>query len=195
MDTKQIQEERIREYFIQATKKILRGEGLKAINVRNIAKEAGYSYATLYNYFKDVKDLVFECVKDFQDECNTFIQEQVKGSQYGIPRIKKITLSYITYFVQYPGIFELFYLEKMGDLSGKKPTIKLIVDFHNEITKSEWQNCIEKNICTEQEAKIKQELLKNLTVGILIFYINRYTPKDYKEFLALAESQIENILK
>ncbi len=69
MERKQIQEQRIKNYFIQATKDLLKGEGLRTVSVRNIADRAGYSYATLYNYFKDVKDLVFECVKDFQEEC------------------------------------------------------------------------------------------------------------------------------
>ena len=53
MERKKIQEERIRGYFIQATKEILKGEGLSALSVRNIADRAGYSYATLYNYFKE----------------------------------------------------------------------------------------------------------------------------------------------
>ena len=62
MEKKQIQEQRIKSYFIQATKEILKGEGLKCISVRNIADKAGYSYATLYNYFKDVQDLIHEMV-------------------------------------------------------------------------------------------------------------------------------------
>ena len=55
----------MRGYFIQAAKEILKGEGLESMSVRNIADQAGYSYATLYNYFKDVKDLILECIKDF----------------------------------------------------------------------------------------------------------------------------------
>jgi AcrR family transcriptional regulator len=69
MKNKEIQEQRMRGYFIQATKNILKGEGLKSISVRNIADQAGYSYATLYNYFKDVNELIFLCVNDFQEEC------------------------------------------------------------------------------------------------------------------------------
>ena len=53
MEKKEIQEQRMRGYFIQATKEIIKGEGIKSVSVRNIADRAGYSYATLYNYFKD----------------------------------------------------------------------------------------------------------------------------------------------
>lgn len=90
MDNKIIQEERMKGYFIQATKKILKGEGLKAVNVRNIAREAGYSSATLYNYFKDIKDLIFECVKDFQSECEEIVKFETQNSERGLYRIKRL---------------------------------------------------------------------------------------------------------
>jgi len=86
VERKEIQEQRMKGYFIQATKDILKGEGLRAISVRNIADRAGYSYATLYNYFSDVKDLIFECVKDFQDEAREFIAAETKNSEPGLDK-------------------------------------------------------------------------------------------------------------
>ncbi len=65
MKNKEVQELRMKNYFIQATKEILKGEGLQAVSVRNVADKAGYSYATLYNYFKDITELIFVCVNDF----------------------------------------------------------------------------------------------------------------------------------
>jgi AcrR family transcriptional regulator len=194
MTNKKIQEERIKNYFIQATKKILKGEGLKAVNVRNISREAGYSYATLYNYFKDVKDLIFECVQDFQAECEEQIKTDIKGSQHGIIRIKKIVSSFMKYFVQYPGIFELFYIEKTSDLGQKHPTTNMIYTFLDKLCEEEWNYCIENNICSPQDSEIKKETLRNLIVGILLFYLHRYNPKNYNDFLKLSERQINNIL-
>jgi AcrR family transcriptional regulator len=105
MSNKEIQEQRMRGYFIQATKEILRGEGLRNVSVRNIAERAGYSYATLYNYFKDIKDLIFECVKDFQAECEDHVRRETKNSARGKEKIEAIVKAYVKYFVQYPGIF------------------------------------------------------------------------------------------
>lgn len=193
-DNKKIQEERIREYFIQATKKIIKGEGLKTVNVRNIADEAGYSYATLYNYFKDIKELVFECVKDFQFECEETVNLETKNSRHGLSKIKNITISFMKYFVQYPGIFELFYLEKTSDLGHKHPTIKMIYSFLDQLTEEEWKYCIENKICNQTEAEQKKETLRNLTVGILLFYMNRHTPSSYKEFVAITDRQLNAAL-
>ena len=88
MKHKEIQEERMRGYFIEAAKEILKGEGLRCISVRNIADRAGYSYATLYNYFNDSKELIYECVKDFQDECESSVKSDTENLSPGKKTIK-----------------------------------------------------------------------------------------------------------
>ena len=60
MEKKEIQEQRMRQYFIDAAKEIIKGEGLKCISTRNVSDRAGYSYATMYNYFKNINDLIYE---------------------------------------------------------------------------------------------------------------------------------------
>ncbi len=193
-ENQRIQEERIKTYFIEATKKILKGEGLRAINVRNIAKEAGYSYATLYNYFKDVKELVFECAKDFERECTELVQTETKNSKRGKLKIKSISKSYVKYFVQYPGIFELFFLERITDLGHKNPTINLVYSLLDNLCEDEWNYCIEQDIYSKKEVEIKKELLRNSLVGLLLFYLNRHTPQNYNEFFELTNRQIESII-
>lgn len=190
-----IQEERMKAYFVEATKKLLKGEGLKVVNVRNIAEEAGYSYATLYNYFKDVKELVFECAKDFESECIEIVKEETKNSKRGISRIKSISKSYVKYFVQYPGIFELFFLERITDLGHKNPTNNLVYFLLDNLCEEEWNYCMQQHIWSKNEIEIKKELLRNNLAGLLLFYLNRHTPKNYNEFVELTNRQIENIIR
>ena len=193
-DNKSIQEERMRGYFIEATKKTLRGEGLKSINVRNVAKEAGYSYATLYNYFHDIKDLVFECVKDFQSECEQSVNLETASSRRGKTKIKAITKSYVKYFVQYPGIFELFFLERINDLGQKKPTINLVYSLLDHLCDDEWNYCLVENIYSKKEIELKKELLRNSIIGALLFYINRHIPSNYSDFVQLIDRHIDLII-
>ncbi|MBI9072912.1 MAG: TetR/AcrR family transcriptional regulator [Melioribacteraceae bacterium] len=195
MGTKEIQEQRMKEYFIHATKDILKGEGLKSISVRNIAERAGYSYATLYNYFKDIKDLIFECVVDFQEECEEFIYKETKKTPAGAEKIKAISKAYIKYFIQYPGIFELFFLERTSDFSGKKKTSELVYNFYDKVCEEEWNNCIKNKILKEDEANQKKTVLKNTIAGLLLFYNNRTQPKTYKAFSEMTDAQIDFIIK
>ncbi|MCF8242604.1 MAG: TetR/AcrR family transcriptional regulator [Melioribacteraceae bacterium] len=190
----EIQEIRMKEYFIDAAREILKGEGLKSISVRNIAERAGYSYATLYNYFNDVKDLIFECVKDFQKECDQFVEAGSKNSRRGLPRIKSITKAYINYFVQYPGIFELFFIESTNDFVNKKTDLQVITGSLNRLCEPELIYCVENEVLTKHSAdKMINQLLYSV-VGLLTLYINRRQPKTYKEFMANVETELTNII-
>jgi len=195
MGNKEIQEQRMKGYFIQATKDILKGEGLRSISVRNIAERAGYSYATLYNYFKDAKDLIFECVVDFQEECEEFVKNETKKDPSGLGKIKAIAKAYIKYFIQYPGIFELFFIEKTTELAHKQPTIKMIHSFLDKLSEKEWEEIIKKKTVKAEDAAVMKDAVHHTVIGLLLFYINRRQPATYKEFSNLVETQLNFILK
>ncbi|MDR4946011.1 TetR/AcrR family transcriptional regulator [Neobacillus cucumis] len=59
MARSEIQTERMLNYFIDATAKLINEEGIKNISIRKIAKEAGYTSSTIYNYFSEVSHLIF----------------------------------------------------------------------------------------------------------------------------------------
>ena len=90
-----IQEERMKRYFIEAAKEIIRGEGIEAVSSRSVAERAGYSYATLYNYFKDVRDLVFCCVDDFLDECRKFVDDAPASKRSSLSGVTRLYASFM----------------------------------------------------------------------------------------------------
>jgi AcrR family transcriptional regulator len=194
MKKKEIQEMRVKGYFIQATKEIIRGEGMQCVNVRNIAERAGYSYATLYNYFKDIKELVFFCVKDFQDECEDFIKDRTKDVPKGKKRITAIVKAYTAYFVEYPSVFELFFVEKMVDVSKNKPAAELITSFPDRLCAADWNYWMNRKKFTAEFADRKGNELKYSVVGLLLFYMNRRQPENYAEFIRVSDQLIDNIM-
>lgn len=194
MDKKQIQEQRMKKYFIDAAKELLKGEGLRSINVRNVADKAGYSYATLYNYFKDLNELIFECVKEFQVESEQFIEDKVGKSEQGKEKIKAIVSAYAHYFTEYPGVFELFFLERMGNIGSKQSTSELIYTFLDRLCESQWEYCIEQNIYTRETAEKKKNHLRFCVAGMLLFYENRLQPESYAEFSNLLSKQLDEIV-
>ncbi|MDR2009346.1 MAG: TetR/AcrR family transcriptional regulator [Bacteroidales bacterium] len=195
MERKKIQEERMKTYFIQAAKEMLKAEGIKSINVRSVSYRAGYSYATLYNYFKDLNDLIFLCVRDFQDECERSILEKIKNISDGKEKIHAITKSYVEYLIEYPGIFELFFLEKMNNAGNKKEISELIYTFLDRICEKHWNVCKEKGIINSAQVEIKKKQLYFLIVGMLVFFENRNQPSNYEEFISLLDSQLDNFFE
>jgi AcrR family transcriptional regulator len=194
MDKKQIQSERMRGYFIQAAKELLKGEGLKTVNTRSVADRAGYSYTTMYNYFKDLNDLIFECVKDFQAECELFVRNKTKKVPSGKEKIKAITTAYVHYFTEYPGIFELCFIERMRDIGHKKGTAELIHTFLDRLCEEQWSYCISEKLIDAEKAENMKAQLRYSVTGMLLFYENRLQPDNYKDFTALVSSQLDFIL-
>ena len=195
MKFKDVQEQRVRAYFIQATRELLKSEGLKSVSVRSIADRAGYSYATLYNYFTDIQELIFLCVKDFQDECREFIQAADHGQNPGPDRLRIRIMNYMAYFTEYPGIFELFFLERMADIQLKEPVSAEIFNFLSVLTNEDWEVIRSQQGVTEEEIEARKHQMNFLITGLLIFYLNRRQPLSYESFLQLASSQVSRILE
>ncbi len=194
MKNKELQEKRMKDYFIQAAKGMLKGEGLKSLSVRSIADQAGYSFATMYNYFKDVNELVFHCVNDFQEECKVFTTDQAKKSPRGISKVKTLVLAYVNYFVEYPGIFELFYLERVANFGNKQTIINVISTSLDSICEDEWNYCISKKLVKAESVDLIKAQLRFTVLGMLLLYMNRRVPSSYAEFISQAEVQVDALL-
>jgi len=191
VSNKELQESRIRGYFIEAARETLKGEGLKAVNVRTVSERAGYSFATLYNYFKDLNELIFVCVQDFMNECEDFCREQSVLAQPGRESLGAKMMAYIGYFTQYPGIFELFYTERMNDLGARQPTAGMIYEFTDRIGHEDITHLIENGEITPEQAALLGLNLRNSIAGLLLFYNNRQQPTNHREFLDIAGKQME----
>ena len=185
-----IQEQRVRGYFIQAANEILRGEGISNLSVRNVAEKAGYSYATLYNYFKNLNELLSVCITDFLEEGKEFINNEVKDIPSGKKRLEDIIKSYVKFFIQYPGIFELFYITPL--INTNSPNT--IITFLEDMCSADWNTICKNGDYSKEEIDIKKESLKYSINGLLILYNNRRYPDDYTKFQKAVNKQIDTIL-
>lgn len=183
MDTKKIQEQRMKDYFLSSAKDLIRAEGLAVVSARNVAERAGYSYATLYNYFNDIRDLIFSCIEDFMEECRVYVEEKSRGVTGGKKRIQAVSKSYVQFFVQYPGIFELIYLQKPGDISAPNANLGKIDTFFSSLTQSDWDICAGKKNKSKEPLAGVAEVHSCAIHGLLMFYLNRRNSMTYKELL------------
>lgn len=187
---RELQESRMRGYFIEAARETLKGEGLRAVNVRTVSERAGFSYATLYNYFKDLNELIFFCVQDFMNECEAYVNERSAAETPGKSRLIRKMKSFIEYFTQYQGVFELFYTERMNDRGNSLPAAAMIYEFTDRISNEDIAILKQSGLLTDASADLVQLNLRNSIAGLLLFYNNRLQPAGYNEFTALAEQQI-----
>ncbi len=77
------------------------------------------------------------------------------------------------YFNQYPGIFELFFIETMSDISGNREATNLVVNFIEEQTKKDWETLISNGLITEKIERLKIESVNYMIAGVLLLCLNR----------------------
>ena len=182
MEKKELQKQRMRKYFIDATKEILRGEGIHAVSVRNIADRAGYSYATLYNYFKDLREVYIYCIEDYFTECKEFILSQQPKDLKGEVALMSKAKGYMKYFVQYPNIFDLIYLEKTYEISSQDKIMLMVSELFNEVFQEHWEELESPYKISKNKDDFKKQTFYMLLNSLLMYYLNRRQPTTYAQF-------------
>jgi len=190
MVNKAIQEERMKNYFLTAAKDIIRAEGIAAVSARNIAERAGYSYATLYNYFEDVRDLIFSCIEDFMEECRDYVASETVNIPPGKERITEVSKSYARFFVQYPGIFELIYLQKPVDISGNNSKLEKIDGFFDTLTIADRDAIDSSKKGNGGMGDNARAIHKYALHGLLMFFLNRRNTMGYPRLMEEIEKLI-----
>ncbi|MFC1568961.1 TetR/AcrR family transcriptional regulator, partial [bacterium] len=136
-------------------------------------------YATLYNYFKDIRDLIFCCIEDFMDECHNFVLEQKTGISPGKEGLKATSQNYAKFFIQYPGIFKLLY--EQNDIASHASNFVKIDQFFKSLTDPDW------NLLSQQHkstASMEAREIHNLAIhGLLLFYLNQRKTFDFHKLM------------
>lgn len=111
---KEIQQERMFKYFIDATVKHIEEKGLQNITVREIADKAGYTSSTVYNYFDDLSHLKFFAVMRYT---RSYIQELPLYMERGENTIDKWLYAwecFCKHSFKIPEIYSLLFVENLG---------------------------------------------------------------------------------
>ncbi len=96
-------------YFLEAAKDMIQREGVESVSVRKVADVAGYSYATLYNYFEDLNHLLWEVKKIMIEDLMRDMREKVSFPLNEKEDIKTMFKEYIQYYLTHPNTFKFFY--------------------------------------------------------------------------------------
>ncbi len=102
--------QRIKMFFLKAAKGVILREGAENVSVRKVADLAGYSYATIYNYFADHNEMLWEVKKLMTNDIVEYMQKKMQQDSYDREGIKRLFRAYIAYFYKNPNVFRFFYM-------------------------------------------------------------------------------------
>lgn len=109
----QIKQERIMKYFIEAAREIIKKDGIENVTIRKVADLAGYTSATLYNYFDNLSHLIFLANMCHLEAYNEKLPECIEDCKNSIEVYMSISKCYTLYAYDKPDIFEsLFFTQK-----------------------------------------------------------------------------------
>lgn len=108
-DKKNLKTNRMKTYFVSAAKMIIAEQGVENLSVRSVADNAGFSYATIYNYYKDLDSLLWDVKKSFtEDLIQSLAGKEVDQKNQDVD-INKAFQAYAEFFINNPKLFRFFF--------------------------------------------------------------------------------------
>ena len=153
-----IKSERIRSYFIGAAKEIIIRDGVESVSVRKVANLAGYSYATIYNYFCDLNALLQETKQCMIRDMAAYMGSVQGGNISGLDEIKKLNRLYALYYLEHPHVFRFFYSYR---LTNEPKVIEQYFDYE-----ASWRSTYQ---CFVTDGTIREEDIS--IVGKTVIYV------------------------
>ena len=106
---------RIMRYFIEATVKIIKEEGINAITIRKVSNYAGYTSATLYNYFDSLEHLVFLANMDSLEEYVDVLPTYTENCKNSVEVYMGISKCYAIHAYEHPEVFNSLFFSHKGE--------------------------------------------------------------------------------
>lgn len=187
MNRKKRKEKRKKRYFIDAAKEIIEKEGVQRLRVKEVAELAGFAPGTLYNYFKNLDELLVNCVDDYWIECKDYVLAHINQDD-AKTRIITAGKAYCEYFIDNPEIYQLIFIEDLSKIpEGIPEAVKLLIE--------QIKVGVRQNVISEDEAKIIKNILGNSIHGLILFYNKKRTDSSKEEMLDIFEEEVEYLLE
>ncbi len=191
MDKKELQRQRMKTYFIDSAKAIIMEEGVMALSARKVGEKAGYSYATIYNYFTDINALLYYCLFDFLEDAYKYLLSYRDEALDAKQQLLTYTTEYFRYFAERPEIFRLVFIASLGPLPEEiahNPQVSVA-----ELLGEALVACTKAGYFEEGDIQVAAELIASSIHGKLMFFIqDRILDGETAEMIIkMIEAEIE----
>lgn len=152
-----------REHFIQTTKQMILKDGINNTSVRKVAEQAGYSYATIYNHFGDMEELLLQTKIAMMNDFFALMKEKFPNGISGVEDIKTLNKLHLSYYFENPNVFQFFYQYQIKPQKIELPILPEISNTWREI----FVRLAEKQIIAENKVDLISKTLIYSIHGIL----------------------------
>jgi len=104
-----LDEERLRA-LEKSVRKIFSENDFHAADMRTIARETGMGFNTIYKYFGDKEGLLFYFVRQWQNDLNEQVLEQINAATGGKDKLNLVLTTFLDYYQANQDIGKIFFL-------------------------------------------------------------------------------------
>lgn len=185
--------DRVKKYFAETTKQIILAEGVESVSVRKVASLAGYSFATIYNHFKSLDELLWYTRDLMILDLVAYIKEHNAEKITDSGGIKKLFRSYLDYFYKTPNIFRFFYFHHLKKEDKAKLSPGEAPQFENQYAET-FEFLFNSGRYTPVEILIISKTLIYSTYGLLTLNLSDYETVRIEDVYQDLDLLIENLL-
>jgi AcrR family transcriptional regulator len=84
--------------IMQALKLLLERKEFGAVTTAEIAKQAGVTEALIYKYFKDKRDLLHQVLREYLEQYQVQVENDLKGIRGALNKLRKLIWSHINVY-------------------------------------------------------------------------------------------------
>lgn len=162
--------------FVTAGKQIIEKDGIASFSARKLAEIAGYSYTSIYNYYKSLDEYLWHVSISFIDDIEERLKMLNPKPALCFEEFIKGIESYCVFFFEKPNIFEFLFFYHMD-----RPTCEL----KEKLDETNLWDFLTNRLSELYSGKISEKYFDNLANiivslvhGKLLFYFSGKTDTD-----------------
>lgn len=98
-------------HILAAAKEVFEEHGLEGANIREIAKQAGYTPGAIYSYFTSKEEIYGALLADSLERLNEAVSNSIGGAHSSVQKVERSALGFYEFYASNPRDLDLgFYL-------------------------------------------------------------------------------------
>lgn len=180
-----------KEEMIQAAIEVFAEKGYSGATMEDIAAKLFMTKGSVYYYFKDKQDLLFQMQQMLLSKCNQYMQEILQQELPADEKLRCAITTHIEYILQTRASFELMVKPEIYFTDEQQSTLLQLMDEYSAFYDKLIQEGIQQNYFYPVDIKIA----RNLILGAMNQVLQWYSPTGTKSIKEMAETISEYLMR
>lgn len=168
-DKRELKRERTRGFFIEATREMIRNEGIEQTSIRKISDKAGYAVSTFYQHFENMEQMLLEVKKEFMAEMYREMSTDLENGFQSVQAVKDYNHRFMDFFIRQPQVYQFFFMNLDSSSMGNFDRLVFDESFYGL-----YRHLWEKGVAAQEDIPMITKAITYGVHGMLRLYFSSY---------------------